>query len=403
MFTLFHSSFLFAQPYWVNNKTIENNTQYYFGIGISDISEVVADDAAYINFGKMIEIKVQSTTERFLEENKSGITDITINSTKIESDVKLRGITITERFYNDDSNTFYSLIKYSISAYEKILKRELNNEIKILKERNKNKEEKIKEDARHSAEISKIEAAESISLMEREKREDDLKQKEEARRIEHEKFMQEHYKLFYEKPVSPYLIDFQNAEVGNKSHELVLKPTIAPLNFIQANYSFYTEHLGFSLGLYWKNKKIEEQDLLIKLRILKEKFGIYPIAIAVGVVQYSYNISDFTNKDDIKWGVSPSVMMNISFPQIYSTASFSVDRRKLSFGLQYFPFFEKLNGKISLVLQSDYIFMEEFEDRFGNNFILQPGLKFEVIQNSVLLMISYEDNEFVTLTFDFKF
>ena len=297
----------------------------------------------------------------------------------------------------------FCLIKYSISAYEKILKRELNSEIKILKEKHKNKEEKIKEDARHSNEISKIEEAESILQMEREKREEDLEQKEEARRLEHEKFMEDQYKLFYEKPVSPYLIDFQNAEVGIKSHEFIFKPAIAPINFIQANYNFYTEYLGFSLGLYWKNKKIEEQDLLIKLRILKERFSIYPIALAIGVVQYSYNISNFTNHDEIKWGVSPSVMMNISFPQIYSTASFSVDRRKVSFGLQYFPFFENLNGKFSFVLQSDFILMKEFEDRFGNNFILHPGLNFEVIQNSLLLMISYEDNEFVTLTFDFKF
>ncbi len=214
--------------------------------------------------------------------------------------------------------------------------------------------------------------------------------------------MQDHYKLFYEKPVAPYLINFQNAEVGYKHHEFIFKPTIAPLNFIQANYNYYTEYLGFSLGLYWKNKKIEEQDLLIKFRILKERFGIYPIALAIGIVQYSYNISNFSNSNEIEWGVSPSVMMNISFPQIYSTASLSADIRKISFGLQYFPFFENLNGKISLILQSDFIFMEEYEDRFGNNFILQPGLSFEVIQNSVLLIISYEDNEFVTLTFDFK-
>ena len=103
LFILFYSPFLFAQPYWVKNKTIEHNSQYYFGIGVSDISEVAADDAAYINFGKIIEIKVQSITERILDENKSGITDITLNSTKIESDDKLKGITITERFYNDDS------------------------------------------------------------------------------------------------------------------------------------------------------------------------------------------------------------------------------------------------------------------------------------------------------------
>lgn len=400
---LFQTSLLFAQPYWVIKQSIENNSQYYYGIGTSNNSEESADDKAYINFGKMIELKVQSSTENILEEDSSGIKNTSLNITKIESDVRLKGITITERFFDEKNEIYYSLIKYTISEYEKIYKRELKNEISLLKEKNRQKEEKIKEDTRHSNELAKIEEAELISKMEREKKEEQLELLEEKRKREHEQFMQTQYMLFYEKPVAPYLINIQNAEVGIESNELILKPTIAPFNFIQANYNLYTEYLGFSLGIYWKNKKIEEQDFLIKLRILKEKFGIYPITLAVGVVQYSYNISDLSNSDEIKWGVSPALMMNVSFPQVYSTASIYIERRKLSLGFQYYPFFASLNGKVSLILQSDVIFMKEYEDRFGNNFIVQPGLRFEVIENAVVLMISYEDNEYTTLTFDFKF
>ncbi len=401
LFLLVQSTSLLAQPYWVVNKSIENQDEFYFGIGHSEISEIASDESAYIHFSKMIEVQVQTTTERFIEENESEISNITINSTKIESDVELRGITITERFYDEESNIFYSLIKYTVSDYEKILKRELNSEIIILKEKNRNEEARKAEEIRHSAEIDKIYEAESQSAMEKEAAEDKLKQQEAERRLEHEKFMLNHYKAFYEKPILPYLITSQNAEVGINNHEFIFKPTIAPFNFIQASYNYYTEYLGFSLGLYWKNNKIEEQDFQIKLRIFKDKFGVYPIALAVGVVQYSRNISNFSDYKKIEWSVSPSVMMNVSFPQIYSTVSFSIDRRRTSFGLQYFPFFEQLNGKISLILQTDYIFMDDYKDRFGKNLIFQPGLRFEVIKNSVSLMISYEDNEFTTITLDF--
>ena len=153
---------------------------------------------------------------------------------------------------------------------------------------------------------------------------------------------------------------------------------------------------------YWRNNKVQQKDFQIKLRILKENFGIYPIALAVGIVQYSNAISNFSNFDNIEWGVSPSFMFNISFPQIYSTTSFTLDRRKTSLGFRYFPFFNYLNGKVSLILQSDFIFMNEYKDRFGNRVILQPGLNFEVIPNSLFIMLSYEDNEFATITLDFK-
>ena len=400
---VFHQSSLLAQPYWVINNSIENHEQYYFGIGSSDISEKAADEEAYVRFGKMIEIKVKSTTEILLEENKSGITDIIVNKTQIESDVKLRGITITERFYDEDNNTFFSLIKYEVSSYEKILKRELNSEIEIQIEEHKNEEKHKLENVRHSEEISKIEEAELISRLENEQREINLKLKEEKQKLENEKFMRDYYKSFYDKTVNPYLIDVQNAEVGANNHQLSIKPTLTPLSFIQANYSYYTKYMGFSLGFYWKNKRMEEQDFQIKLRVFKENFGIYPITLALGVVQYSYNISDFSNIEEAKWGVSPSLMMNVSFPQFSNVTSLYIDSRKMSLGLLYYPFFEYFDGKIGIILQSDIIFNPNFQNCFGDNLILQAGLKFEVIKNGLLLLISYEDNEFIAVGFDFEF
>jgi len=237
------TTFVFAQPYWVINKSVENDEQYYFGIGYSSISELKADEHAFINFGKMIELKVHSTTEILLEENNLEISNKTVNSTKIESSVKLKGITITERFYDKENKQFFSLIKYTIAEYEDILKRELNSEIAILKEKNKNEEAKREENFRHIEEISKLAETEAISRIEKEKREDNIKAAEEEQRLKHERFMLNHYKLFYEKPVSPYLITTQNAEVGVKPHEFVLKPTVVPLNFVQANYHFYTDYL----------------------------------------------------------------------------------------------------------------------------------------------------------------
>jgi len=398
----FDATFLYSQPYWVANRTIKNNLQYYYGIGSSKISEKAADDEAYIQFSKMIEVKIQSTTERFLEENKDNISDLTINSTKIETDIKLRGIAITERFYDEKNKIFYSKIEYPISMYESILKRELKSEIEILIEKNKNEERRKLEGIRNIEELSKIVEAEKIAKFESDKREDKIQQLQKERELEYEKFMNQFYKLFYDKPVSPFLINFQNAELGLNNHEFILKPTVNPVSFIQTNYSFYTKYLGFSLGFYLKDKKVEEQDFQAKLRILKEKFGIYPVSLALGVVQYSYNISGFSEFNKIKWGFSPSFMMNISFPQIYSTASVYAESRKMILGFQHYLFFEELKGKFSLMLQSSFWFNTAFSDSFGNKFILEPGITFEVIENYVLFMISYEHNEFLTLTFDFK-
>lgn len=390
------------KPYWVVHETVENPEQYYFGVGVSSRSKEEADNDAYVNFSKMIEVKVQSMTEIFIEENQDIIKDGMINKSRIESDVKLKGVSITARFRDEQAGIFYSLIKYERSAYEEMVKRGIEQEVEELKAKYSAEEQKKQEELRHSAEMAKLKENETREKMEREKREEYLEEQKKQRRIERERFITEHYKTFIDTPVPAFLIDIQNAELEQKKHEVILKPTVYPLSFIQANYNFYGKYLGFALGFYWQDKKLQCQDAQIKLRLFKDRYDAYPIALAIGLVQYSYHLSNFSDVNSIRGSVTPALYANVSLPQLANHISLFVDRRKLSISIQYFPFFEYFKGKLSMLAQNDLVFLKAFRNRFNNNFIVQPGLGFEVIPNSFQLMFSYEDNEFVTMTINLK-
>lgn len=402
---LFSITMLSAQtiPYWAENETVRNPDQYYFGIGISQDSKSEADQQAFVQFAQMIELKVQSITETYLKESGGEIEDVIIDQAKIQTDVKLKGITVSERFYNEEKGIYYSLIQYERDEYEQMVKEQLRKEVEMLREKNIAEEKKKREELRHQKEMEQLKTEEERARMEEERKQEILERQKKQRRMERERFFNTHYRTFYEKPPTPFFFDFQSAVMAEHSNQIVLKPSVYPLSFTQANYNLYTKYLGFSLGAYWVDRKLELQDFQIKLQLLNDRYGVYPIALSVGIVQYATAISDFDDVDVIQGSVSPSLLANISIPQLYGQAALAVDRRKLSVALQHYPLFDYFNGKIALILQNDLYFLKSYRNRFNDDFLLQAGINFEVIPRAMFLMFSYEDNEFLVLTIDYRF
>ncbi len=402
---LFSVTMLFAQtiPYWVKNETVRNPDQYYFGIGISQNSKSEADQEAFVQFAQMIELKVQSITETYLKESGDDIEDVIIDQAKIETEVKLKGITVNERFFDEETGIYYSLIQHKRDAYERMVKEQLRKEVEMLREKNIAEEKKKREELRHQKEMEQLKVEEEHAKMEEERKREMLEQQKRRRRSERERFFNTQYKAFYEKPPTPFFFDFQSAVMSTRRNQFVLKPSVYPLSFTQANYNLYTKYLGFSLGAYWVDRKLELQDFQIRLQLLNERYGVYPIALAVGIVQYATEISDFDDVDVIQGSISPSLLANISVPQLYGHAALAVDRRKLSVALQHYPLFDYFNGKIALILQNDLYFFKSYRNRFNDDFLLQAGINFEVVPEALFLMFSYEDNEFLVLTIDYRF
>ena len=404
-FFLLHNVNLFAQdqPYWVKHATIPDANKYYFGIGYSDRSRSEADDKARIEFSKMIEVDVISKTEYELKEKNYKLDDRYKVESRVLANMKLKGIAIHERWQNTATGQYYSLIKYEKDEYENILISDIRREINLLSEQLRSQEKKAAEELRHKQEMDKINEEKARAEMESQRRKEILNAEKKRRRSERESLIFQEYQHFYKKPIPPFLIDISNAIVGFPENQVILKPTLYPFSFIQANYNHNWSYLGFSFGLYWNNKELQLQDAHLKLKIFRDHYGIYPIAIAIGLVQYSKNISNFSDLSAIKPGVTPSLYTNASIPQLYSHTTLYLDARKISFGIQYHPFFEHFAGKLYVLVQNDMIFMKEFRNRFNDRFLVQPGIGFEVVPGALFLLFSYEDNEFITLTLDYKF
>lgn len=391
------------KPDWVKSLNIENPEHYYFGIGQSDNSREEADDQARVAFAKNVSVSVESMTKSFLAESNQEIRDEFEEQSKVSADIKLRGISISQRWEDKENKKYYSLIKYKKEVYRKIYQNELKNELEQLKQKNLVKEKERQEKIRHDAEMAKLKAAQKEKELQQQREKDRLEEQERRVDREHEQHLWATRGNFIKMPAPVKMLDLRNAEIGSKNHEVSVSAALGPFDLGRAGYSFYWKYLGAGFNVAKNIKTIAFQESYLKLQVLKTEKRIYHVALALGVNQLSHHISNFKNfgKDNIDYSLF--VTGNLSLPQLYLHSSIFVDRRKLALGFNYYPLFNQFQGKLEVILQNELIFDPDYRTRFDDQFLFQPGVRFAVDPDFFRVMVSYERNEFITFTFDLMF
>ena len=404
---LFLATFVFSQesekPAWVKNLNIENPDKHYFGIGQSSNSREEADDQARVAFAKNVSVSVESMTKSFLSESNQEIRDEFEEQSKVSADIKLRGISISQRWEDKANKKFYSLIKYGKEEYRKIYQSELKAELAQLKQKNLAKEKKRREKIRHEAEMAKLKAAKKEREIQLQRERDRLEQKERRASRQHEQHLMATRGNFIRMAAPVKTLDLRNAEISQKTHEISVSAALGPFDLGRAGYSFYWKYFSAGFNVRKNIKTIAFQESYLKLQVLNTEKRIYHAALALGVNQLSQHIANFKNFDKDHIDYSLFVTGNVSLPQFYLHSSFFADRRKAAMGLNYYPLFDQLSGKLEVILQSEIIYDPDYRTRFNDQFLFQPGLRFAVDPNFFKVMVSYERNEFITFTFDLTF
>lgn len=396
--------YLHAQtaPYWVTHLTVKQAGSYYFGIGSSPESQKAADDDARGEFSKNVSVKVQSVTDSYLEDSGENITDSFKQQLKVESGLDLRGVNITERFYDAQNKTYYSLIKYKKEKYLALFKQELQREMERLHQENLTKEQKEKEQIRHEQEMARLQAEKERKELELQRKRDRLEAEKARARQQHLAHIMATRGNFVRMAAPHKMLTLPTAEIGNKMQEVSVTPSLKPFGLLRADYAFYWKILALSFNVSEKEEFFNWQEFALKLRLLKGRVDVYKTALALGAIQYSHDLNSFKNFNHEHLGYSLFLSGNVSIPQAYTYASLYVDRRKAAIGFHYYPFFNGLKGKLILLLQGEFIFDQDFRDRFGDKFLLQPGLRFAVIPGFFATTISYQLNEYIAWGFTFK-
>jgi predicted nucleic-acid-binding Zn-ribbon protein len=385
------------KPYWVENKSVENSDEYFYGIGISERSSDDADDKARISFSKNVSVKVKSLTEVTLSENEKNISDEYRRQTAVVSEMDLKGISITEQWYDINNKKYYSLICYTKRGYNAIFLANLNNELEILRAENQSSEKELRENQRHQSELQKIKLEKEQQDMALQKEKEKLKsEKTKVKQSRKSKLLKTRAD-FIKMSAPNRVIDIQTAEINTKRHSFYIAPTVNPFGVLRASYIFSWKLISCSVDLNFEENNLQFEDMYLKLRLLSTDGGVFHSAIAVGVNQFAHSVSNFDKKN---CGYSIFGAANISAPGIYSHFSIYADIRKVSIGFIYYPLFNYFKGRVSLVLQNEMIFNVDYRNRFGDKLLIEPGIRFYIIPNKFNMLISYEGNEYTAFTFE---
>ena len=385
MVILFISISLFAndKPNWFSDyqKTgsIKNQEEYYWGIGSSKKSKKDADNIALSNFGMCIETKVKSVMNSYLKEKNGKVTDSISQEIKITSDIGLKGISITGRHY--DGKTYFSLIQYKKSEYNKILKAEIKRDLERQQmeldkkiEENKLAEKEKQEKIRNDSEKQKLD--ESVSKMK-------------------EKFMMQirnkYPDFFNSKP--PYkTISFRNGELIPYKTQLNIKTGLFPISFEEIFLAYKVWLFEFSLTSSFYENKYNQQEVQIKYQILPYSGKFYKFSATFGFTAYKSQLikSDFFDSEIL---FTPFIAGNVTLPNLnFSYLSAYADLAKTGIAINNYVFYKQLKDRISAILEINFIYNDKIKNKFVDSIVIQPAIVFKTTDN-LSTTFSYEDNE----------
>lgn len=390
------------KPEWTNTLKNTIGPGYYYGIGSSQVSLDESDTRAFLEFSRMVEVKVKSLIQREVSEEGEEFSERTNISTQLISDVSLKGISITERYADTVTKTFYSLILYSVSEYDSLVLSQIEREIALMKFRNKMEEERKQEELR----VQKV-----MNKLEEEKKQEVLRAKQEQISIEQKKQHQKELEAdLYRKIYGEFLssappekiISSRHAEVSNGENSLMVKGGLGPLQFNGALYAVRSAMFEIGGMAKFQKKKFAQQEAYLKIQVLPRVGEFSKTSLAIGAVQSVGLIAD-SGYQFKRSKYSLFLTGNVTIPEYYySTFSVYGDKRKVSAGMTSFPFYEQFKNHLGFVIEFNSIFDKEFRNIKGNSFIVNGGLRLQGSDRFSTLLV-YEDYEQFNLILEFQF
>jgi hypothetical protein len=379
-------------PEWVQalkeGRAIENAELYYFGIGVGD-SFKTSDDDARTEFAKNIEIKIAESIEsKRVEENYEVNEKFSVTS-EVSTEMMLSGIYVTERFYDEEEDRYFSLILIEKGEYNRLLIEEIALE--------KQRKEKT------------LEQVQQLNLIEEQLKNEEIKKEESE--VEYKKRMLE---LKQEKDEINYGIyeDFLNINPPRRIISLetaCLSKTLLTADFKTQISPFKADKLDLSLRLgytefivhsYWKDDELEGKDSVIRLQLLPHAGKIIRYSLAGGVI-----CPDFPNEADNKsikeMNFSPMITGTLCLPMFYSFATMHVSSYQIAFGEQFYYPFDYFKEMISIVGEIKFLLDKTYRNKYGDVFLFQPGVHFQPTKK-LGATFSYEENDRFIFTFEWS-
>ena len=393
---LFYTCSLFAQsiiPGWVqtfrDGKPIEDVIQYYFGIGTgSDFTE--SDDQARSEFAKNIEIKIAKSIETILlEENEKLEEELRIkNLVSIEQ--TLRGIFITERFYDEESDEYLSLIRIDKEEYNQLIIRETELALK-------RKEEILQQ----QQEIRKLDDQLKEEQIKKEENEIEYQKKILELKKEKSEIKREIYEEFLNCTPPRKLISIETACHPRYAFNTDFKLRITPFRADKLDFFLALGHFEFYVGSYWQNKIYKGKDSGFRLQLIPNIGKVIKYNLSVGVLCTDFPAEAF-DKSFKEMNFVPQITGTVCLPMYYSYATCHLSSTQIAVGVNNYYLFESLQEKISFIIEFKIIPKKEYRNKFGDVLLLQPGIHFQP-SDMLGATFSFEENHKIIFTLEWSF
>lgn len=140
--------------YAVNTSSSEYHDSYV-GFGFSGKNQEEADQKALTNFARNVETQVKQLIQKSITENNLKFTENYQNNVELRTEMSLRGISVSKRYYDAQDNVYYALVVYGKSDYDALFKDELNRklirDLENMKADNQRLEAKLEQTKRRAA------------------------------------------------------------------------------------------------------------------------------------------------------------------------------------------------------------------------------------------------------------
>ncbi len=411
-------------PEWVQLGEVENDTMYW-GIGVSSLSQLDADDQARLAFAQMVEVNVSSIARQAFEENQDQLSETYSYETLVSTDLSLRGILITEQYESADS-TFYSLIQYGKTSYHELVTQEIKVRLRSEIERSKallTAQEALRADSlQHKITMDSLALAREQAILDSIQKELDMEAEAVRQAEEHMEIMKRKHADFLDLTPHHRGVDAPTAGLQDGYGEVMVRWNTMNQNFREIRLGGALSVIGIDLGLTMNEFELDKGEISGRVQVLPPRGELYRISLVLGWTGYirdgrslEWDLTDLSsyqenidklgaNDDDLEEDVGSSFLAAGSFgiPQTNMHVSLYADKRRIAFTNVWYPFVRNLGDAISLVTQIEYHIDELYRNRFGDELEFQGGIRFTAIPGRFSTLIAYEDNEWWRLTFEIQ-
>ncbi|MDY6915430.1 MAG: hypothetical protein SVM86_03840, partial [Candidatus Cloacimonadota bacterium] len=312
------------------------------------------------------------------------VSEFTISSTEISSDVGLRGICITER-YRDDK--FYSLIKYKKEEFNDILAAEIDRDIqrkKMLFE--KDRQEAALQEAKEQEKLRRIQKKQRLK-----------KEKSLAKKQYIADFTAE-YADFFDLTPPNRIFNTTGASLSQFPTSIEAKARISPFSLAEVAISKKIWFLQLTANSFFdSDNRFQQEEFYLKYRMLKCQGQFIKAGFSVGASAYFTNLQqeDFLKAEQC---YSPFLATTVILPHmLFTYTNLYVDFNKVSVAAQSYVFYPQMKHYLALIMELNYIWNEEISNQHDDLLVFQPALKFQTT-SYLSTILSYEQNEYMMIS-----